>query len=122
MVLIINRIVANIPVILMGETGCGKTSLIKKLNLLLNNDESNLEFIDIHPGITDNIIKKKMIEINQKAKSLNENENLWVFFYELNTCNSFALLTEIFINCSFEGENYLIILHVIHIVKENWIK
>ena len=52
----------------MGETGCGKTSLIKKLNLLLNNDESNLEFIDIHPGITDNIIKKKMIEINQKAK------------------------------------------------------
>ena len=68
MVLIIYRIVANIPVILMGETGCGKTSLIKKLNLLLNNDESNLEFIDIHPGITDNIIKKKMIEINQKAK------------------------------------------------------
>ena len=66
MVLIIYRIVANIPVILMGETGCGKTSLIKKLNLLLNNDESNLEFIDIHPGITDNIIKK--IEINQKAK------------------------------------------------------
>ena len=49
MVLIINRIVANIPVILMGETGCGKTSLIKKLNLLLNNDESKLEFIDIHP-------------------------------------------------------------------------
>ena len=45
-----------------------------------------------------------MIEINQKAKSLNENENLWVFFYELNTCNSFALLTEIFINRSFEGE------------------
>ena len=35
MVLIINRIVANIPVILMGETGCGKTLLIKKLNLLL---------------------------------------------------------------------------------------
>ena len=31
MVLIIYRIVANIPVILMGETGCGKTSLIKKL-------------------------------------------------------------------------------------------
>jgi len=45
-----------------------------------------------------------MIEINQKAKSLNENENLWVFFDELNTCNSFALLTEIFINGSFEGE------------------
>ena len=102
MVLIIYRIVANIPVILMGETGCGKTSLIRKLNQLLNNGEENLEFINIHPGITDDFLKKKMSEINEKAKGLKE--NLWVFFDELNTCDSFALLTEIFINRSFEGE------------------
>ena len=31
MKLIVYRINANIPVILMGETGCGKTSLIKKI-------------------------------------------------------------------------------------------
>ena len=37
MVLILLRIRANIPVIMMGETGCGKTSLIKKLSELLNN-------------------------------------------------------------------------------------
>ena len=35
MILILYRIIAKIPVIIMGETGCGKTSLIKKLNQLL---------------------------------------------------------------------------------------
>ena len=103
MVLIIYRIIANIPVILMGETGCGKTALIKKLSQLLNNGKNNLEIINIHPGISDNYLIKKMKEINIKAK--NTNEDIWVFFDELNTCDSFAILTEIFANRSFEGEN-----------------
>ena len=103
MVLIIYRIVANIPVILMGETGCGKTSLIRELNKLLNDGKENLEFINIHPGVTEDDLKERMAIINEKAK--NSKEVIWVFFDELNTCNSFALLTEIFINRSFEGEN-----------------
>ena len=37
MVLILLRIRAGIPVIMMGETGCGKTALIRKLSELLNN-------------------------------------------------------------------------------------
>lgn len=49
MVLIIYRIIENIPVILIGETGCGKTALIKKLNQLLNNGKNNQEIINIHP-------------------------------------------------------------------------
>ena len=47
MVLILYRIIANIPVILMGETGCGKTALIKKLNQLLNNGKLDLELLKI---------------------------------------------------------------------------
>ena len=49
MALNIYRIVENIPVILMGETGCGKTALIKKLNQVINNGKENLEIINIHP-------------------------------------------------------------------------
>ena len=41
-VLIIYRIVTNMPVILMGETGCGKTALIKKLNQLSSDAKENL--------------------------------------------------------------------------------
>ncbi len=47
-IIIIYRIEANIQVILMGETGCGKTALIKKLNQLLNNGEETLEIININ--------------------------------------------------------------------------
>ena len=103
MILIIYRIVANIPVIIMGETGCGKTTLIRKLNQLINNGEENLEIVNIHPGITDEILIEKMKEINKKAEELKD-KDLWVFFDELNTCDSLALLNEIFINRSFVGE------------------
>ena len=99
MILILYRIVANIPVILMGETGCGKTALIKKLNQILNDGNENVEIININPGINDKILIEKMNEINKKAK----NKELWVFFDELNTCESLALLTEIFINRSYNG-------------------
>ena len=112
MVLLIYRIKANVPVIIMGETGCGKTSLITKLSQILNNGEKLVEIINIHPGITDEEISKKMKEINEKAKKqeyINEKKNikkeLWVFFDEINTCLSLSLLTEIFINRTFNGEN-----------------
>ena len=103
MVLIIYRIISNIPVILMGETGSGKTALIKKLNELLNNGKSNLEIINIHQGINDDYLIEKMKVINIKVKNINE--DIWVFFDELNTCDSFAILTEIFSNRSFGGED-----------------
>ena len=35
MVLLVYRIIANVPVIIMGDTGCGKASLITKLNQIL---------------------------------------------------------------------------------------
>ena len=97
MILILYRIIANIPVILMGETGCGKTSLIKILNKLLNNGKETIESIDIDPSYDDEKLTKRMDEINKKAK-INCNDELWVFFDELNTCESFSLITEIFIN------------------------
>ena len=46
MILILLRIRANIPVIMMGETGIGKTSLIKKLSEFLNNgDKKKLKIL-----------------------------------------------------------------------------
>jgi hypothetical protein len=102
MVLLIYRIQANIPVIIMGETGCGKTALIKKLNQILNNGKNLVKTLNIHPGITDEDIFKYMKEINKNAKE--GKEEYWVFFDEINTCLSFTLLTEIFINRTFNGE------------------
>ena len=112
MLLLIYRIKANIPVIIMGETGCGKTTLITKLSQILNNGEKLVVIINIHPGITDEEICEKMKELNEKAKEqkyINEGKKkikkeLWVFFDEINTCLSLSLLTEIFMNRTFNGD------------------
>ena len=102
-VLLIFRIKANIPVIIMGETGCGKTSLIIKINQILNNGEKNIEIINIHPDITDVKLCKEMEEKDKLAKEHKDKE-LWVFFDEMNTCLSLSLLTEIFINRTYNGK------------------
>ena len=103
MVLLIYRIKANVPVILMGETGCGKTALIIKLNQILNNGETNVEIVNIHPGITDEKLCEIMDKKNELAQKQKDKE-LWIFFDEMNTCLSLSLLTEIFINRSYNSK------------------
>ena len=146
MILILDRINCDIPVILMGETGVGKTSLIKILaNIIFKgNLDDNLKILNIYSGIDDNeiiqflkdIIEEaefndnvRMVsmkdEINsmsreQKQKYLAEKkvteENLykdlkkrldkqkiWVFFDEINSCNSMGLLTEILCKKTYLG-------------------
>ena len=102
MLFLLYRIQANIPVIIMGETGCGKTSLIIKLNKMFNNGENLVQIININSDFSDEKICLKMREMNSRAK-YKKNE-LWVLFDEINTCSSFSLLTEIFINRTFNGE------------------
>ena len=102
MVLLFYRIKANIPVIIMGETGWGKTLLIKKMNQILNKGKMTIKIINIHPGKTDKDIYKEVKKINEEAKNINE--EVWILFDEINTTSSFSLLTEIFINRTCNGE------------------
>ena len=62
----------------------------------------NIEIINIHPGIVEENIIKEMRRIDEIAKT-KKNEELWIFFDELNTSLSFSLLNEIFINRSVNG-------------------
>ena len=103
MILLAYRIKANIPVIIMGETGCGKTALIIKLNQILNNGDMSVKIINIHPWITDEDICKDMKKINEEAKK-NKDKEIWILFDEINTCLSLSLLNEILINRTYNGE------------------
>ena len=131
MILILLRIRENIPVIMMGETGCGKTSLIRKLSELINNGDSKMEILNIHAGITDEEIVKFLFEekeidgvkydsIIKKAEKLKEEEEkkykkykekgqkyfkkkLWVFLDEINTCNCMGLICEMMTKHSCQG-------------------
>ena len=101
-VLLYYRIMADIPVILMGEAGCGKTSLIIKLNQILNDGEIGVEIINIHPGITNDYLYKKMEEVNEKAKGMKK--ELWILFAHMNNCLYLSILKEIFSQKTFNGK------------------
>ena len=105
LILIITRIRANIPVIMMGETGCGKTSLIKiiydlKEKYVGSELEEGMLIFNFHSGIVDNDIinwmyKYNLIYNNNDNEINTNNKQKWVFFDEINTCNSMGLLSEI---------------------------
>eukprot|EP01130_Rhizamoeba_saxonica_P005883 TRINITY_DN2328_c0_g2_i1.p1 TRINITY_DN2328_c0_g2~~TRINITY_DN2328_c0_g2_i1.p1 ORF type:complete len:3185 (-),score=755.13 TRINITY_DN2328_c0_g2_i1:18-8699(-) len=85
------RVKYNIPSIIMGETGCGKTSLIRYLCEFLT---VPLFQLDVHGGITDEYIIEWMKDPIRQALD-NEDEDVYIFFDEINTCNSMALFKNI---------------------------
>ena len=124
MVLILLRIRSNIPVIMMGETGCGKTSLIRKLSELKNDGEENkMKILNIHAGTNDNdIINFIENEVLKESEKLNSEEQakkknyedkgfifqetkFWVFLDEINTCKSMGLISELLCKHSYLGKS-----------------
>ena len=123
MVLILIRIRSGIPVIMMGETGCGKTSLIRKLSEMKNEGEKNkMKIMNIHAGTNDeDIIKfinksvipeakdllmseKKIKESYTEKGMFYEMKKLWVFLDEINTCKSMGLISELMCKHTCQGE------------------
>ena len=101
MILILIRINSNIPVIMMGETGCGKTSLIRKLSELLNNGSSErMKTLNIHAGTNDKDIINFIESVNNESR---DGKKLWVFLDEINTCKSMGLISELMCKHSYQG-------------------
>jgi len=101
MVMINLRMNARVPLIIMGETGCGKTLLIKALASLKN---VKMIIFNIHSGIDNN----KILEFVNENKLTEDKENkfkvdytkvnkIWVFLDEFNTSNSLGLFSEMMI-------------------------
>ena len=105
MVRILLNIQAKIPVILMGETGVGKTKLLEMLATLYGKGNLRWERLQIHAGTTDQKIVSFIEEVNQRVKEEHaENKITWIFFDEINTCNSLGLITEIMCNHTYLGK------------------
>ena len=103
MILILYRIQANIPVIIMGETGCGKTELVLKLNQILNNGKTMLEIININNEINNEILSKIMKEKNEISKKQKDTDEFWIFFNGINKSSCLGLIKEIFMNRTYNG-------------------
>ena len=105
MVRILLNIEAKIPVILMGETGVGKTKLLEMLTTLYGKGTCRWKRLQIHAGTTDQKIVEFIEQVNKEIKDENaENELTWIFLDEINTCNSLGLITEIMCNHTYLGK------------------
>ena len=105
MVRILLNIEAKIPVILMGETGVGKTKLLEMLTTLYGKGTCRWKRLQIHAGTTDQKIVDFIEEVNKEIKEEHaENELTWIFLDEINTCNSLGLITEIMCNHTYLGK------------------
>ena len=99
MSLIIQRVRANIPVIVMGETGCGKTSLIR---YLAKTCEVPYHVFNFHAGILEEEIIKFIRELVDKTKK--DGLARWVFLDEINTCEHLGLINDLICHRSLLGK------------------
>ena len=142
MILILQRIRAKIPTILIGEEGCGKYSIIKIISKIINKGKSSIYKIPINYGINDEDIIQHINNINKivekednillenkknefkeyngfkKTYTINKGESdifkdfqkeidkkiIFIFFEQLNTCNSMRLIYEILTKNTINGE------------------
>lgn len=96
--LIYLRAVSKLPVVIMGETGCGKTSLIRFF--VQNVLREELLVLNIHAGVTSHVFAKKVQQILERAL---EQHRLWVFFDEFNTSNCVGQICEMLCERTFRG-------------------
>ena len=98
MVLILLRVRASVPVIIMGETGCGKTSLVRYLS-----KTCGVQFciFNTHAGISEKEITAFITKKESKAK--NRKEKTWIFMDEINTCDHLGLISDIICHHSLHG-------------------
>ena len=101
MLAIFIRLRVGIPVILMGECGCGKTSLLRYLCTWLG-----VEFLilDVHGGTT----PEDIISIFNKADKRRSEikKPVYVFLDEVNACNHMGLISEAITNRSLNGVSF----------------
>ena len=92
------RFRCNIPVIIMGETGCGKTRLVYYMCQLQSQflDRVNMRILKIHGGTTGlDIIRELTESIKLAEENVKYNIDTVLFFDEANTTHSIGLIKEI---------------------------
>ncbi|XP_035863121.1 E3 ubiquitin-protein ligase rnf213-alpha-like [Sander lucioperca] len=102
------RFRCGIPVIIMGETGCGKTRLIKFMCELRRCGAAaeNMKLVKVHGGTTSEMIYEKVREAETIAKTNKENHEFdsVLFFDEANTTEAISSIKEIICDNSVQGQ------------------
>lgn len=101
------RFRCEIPVIIMGETGCGKTRLVKFLCDLQREgrDVENMKLVKVHGGTTADTIYKKVREAESLAEENSRKHGLdtILFFDEANTTEAIFAIKEVLCDMTIQG-------------------
>ncbi|XP_073901038.1 E3 ubiquitin-protein ligase RNF213 isoform X4 [Castor canadensis] len=93
------RFRCGIPVIIMGETGCGKTRLIKFLSDLRRGgvEAETMKLVKVHGGTTASMVYSKVREAEKLAILNNSQHQLdtILFFDEANTTEAISCIKEV---------------------------
>ena len=103
------RLKTKIPVVCMGETGCGKTRMIQYLCDLVRGskkDSKNMVVFKVHGGVTHELVKQRVFKAVKLAE---ENARKGIpltvmFFDEANTTNAISSIKEVMIDRLIDGE------------------
>ncbi|XP_072001709.1 E3 ubiquitin-protein ligase RNF213-like isoform X2 [Engystomops pustulosus] len=100
------RFRCGIPVVIMGETGCGKTRLIKFLcHLCKGFVTENMKLVKVHGGTTAEMIYQKILEAQEFALLNKANEcDTVLFFDEANTTEAISSIKEALCDHTVDGE------------------
>ncbi|XP_072098539.1 E3 ubiquitin-protein ligase rnf213-alpha-like isoform X2 [Mobula birostris] len=102
------RFRCEIPVIIMGETGCGKTRLIKFLCDLQKGSckTDNMKLVKVHGGTTAETIYVKIAEAEELAIWNKQKYNLEtvLFFDEANTTEAIHAIKEVLCDKTIQGK------------------
>ncbi|XP_068833610.1 E3 ubiquitin-protein ligase RNF213 [Capricornis sumatraensis] len=102
------RFRCGIPVIIMGETGCGKTRLIKFLSDLRRGgaDAETMKLVKVHGGTTANMIYSKVRDAEELAcfnKAQHQLDTI-LFFDEANTTEAISCIKEVLCDHTVGGQ------------------
>lgn len=101
------RFRCGIPVIIMGETGCGKTRLIKFMCELRRCGASteNMKLVKVHGGTTSEMIYERVKEAETLSRTNKQNYEFdsVLFFDEANTTEAISCIKEIICDNSVQG-------------------
>ncbi|CAE8735076.1 unnamed protein product [Polarella glacialis] len=99
MVAVYFRVEAGVPVVLMGESGCGKSAVIRFLARFLCLQVFTL---DVHGGLVEQDVVSFMSDAIAVAYS-DPNREVWVFLDEINTASCVGLFRELVCDGTMRG-------------------
>ncbi|XP_077969852.1 E3 ubiquitin-protein ligase rnf213-alpha-like isoform X1 [Styela clava] len=111
MLAIYMRLRCDIPVIVMGETGCGKTRMIEfmsKMRCALNKNAKNMVTLKIHGGIDVADIYNSVLKAREIASTNKNNYNMGtiLFYDEANTTSAIFAIKEVVCDFTIDGDDF----------------